>query len=94
MIDPLPPLDHSKINYEEFNRNFYTEHAQIKSLTFDQVTDLRRKLDVKVTGLTPPKPVTSFAHFGFDEQLMSVIRKSEFSQPTPIQAQVLENSLK
>lgn len=89
MIDPLPSIDHSKINYEEFNKNFYTEHSQIKELNGDQVADLRKKLDVKVTGLKPAKPVTSFAHFGFDELLMSVIRKSEFSQPTPIQAQAI-----
>ena len=45
---------------------------------------------VQVTGYQPPKPCVSFAHFGFSEDLMSVIRKSEFSTPTPIQAQVRE----
>ena len=39
----------------------------------------------KASGLNPPKPVSSFAHFNFDEQLMKAIRKSEFTQPTPIQ---------
>ena len=33
------------------------------------------------------KPVSSFAHFGFEEKLLNVIRKSEYTQPTPIQAQ-------
>lgn len=42
----------------------------------------------KVFGVGAPKPVCSFAHFNFDEKLMHAIRKSEFSQPTPIQAQV------
>lgn len=42
----------------------------------------------KVTGPLAPKPVCSFAHFSFDEQLLKAIRKSEFTQPTPIQAQV------
>ncbi|MEQ2200415.1 hypothetical protein XENOCAPTIV_028946, partial [Xenoophorus captivus] len=40
-----------------------------------------------VSGAAPPKPCTSFAHFGFDEQLMHQIRKSEYTQPTPIQCQ-------
>ena len=35
------------------------------------------------------RPVVSFAHFGFDERLMKTLRKSEFSTPTPIQAQVI-----
>ena len=39
-------------------------------------------------GFDPPKPCVSFGHFGFDEQLMVLIRKSEFTTPTPIQAQV------
>ncbi len=42
----------------------------------------------QVSGAAPPKPATSFAHFGFDEQLMHQIRKSEYTQPTPIQCQV------
>jgi len=50
-----------------------------------QVIDLQQKLGIRVSGASPPKPVSSFAHFGFDEALMKAIRKSEFSQPTPIQ---------
>ena len=42
-----------------------------------------------MSGAVPPKPSTSFAHFGFDEQLMHQIRKSEYTKPTPIQCQVL-----
>ena len=36
-----------------------------------------------------PRPVVSFAHFGFDERLMKTLRKSEFTTPTPIQSQVM-----
>lgn len=43
---------------------------------------------LQVSGAAPPKPCTSFAHFSFDEQLMHQIRKSEYTQPTPIQCQV------
>lgn len=45
----------------------------------------------QVSGAAPPKPCTSFAHFNFDEQLMHQIRKSEYTQPTPIQCQVYCN---
>lgn len=44
-------------------------------------------LFLQVTGFDAPKPVTSFGHFGFDEALMKAIRKSEYTQPTPIQSQ-------
>lgn len=47
----------------------------------------------QVTGFDAPKPVTSFGHFGFDEALMKSIRKSEYTQPTPIQSQAVPIAL-
>ncbi|KAG1692028.1 ATP-dependent RNA helicase DDX42 [Nymphon striatum] len=88
-IDPLPPMDHSNITYETFEKYFYQESEDIATLTETEVDELRDKLGLKVTGPAPPKPVTSFAHFGFDEALMKAIRKSEYTQPTPIQSQAI-----
>ncbi|NXG70089.1 DDX42 helicase, partial [Baryphthengus martii] len=87
IIDPLPPIDHSEIEYPPFEKNFYNEHEEITSLTPQQVVELRHKLNLRVSGAAPPRPGSSFAHFGFDEQLMHQIRKSEYTQPTPIQCQ-------
>ncbi|KAK1158962.1 ATP-dependent RNA helicase DDX42-like [Acipenser oxyrinchus oxyrinchus] len=87
IICPLPPIDHSEIDYPPFEKNFFEEHEELASLTPDQVVDLRQKLNLRVSGAAPPKPCTSFAHFGFDEQLMHQIRKSEYTKPTPIQCQ-------
>nr|XP_033774047.1 ATP-dependent RNA helicase DDX42 isoform X2 [Geotrypetes seraphini] len=87
IIDPLPPIDHSEIEYPPFEKNFYQEHEEINSLTPQQIIDLQQKLNLRVSGAAPPKPCSSFAHFGFDEQLMHQIRKSEYTQPTPIQCQ-------
>lgn len=84
-IDPLPSVDHSEISYQPFEKNFYEEHEEIKSLTPDRVNELIQTLGLKVTGISVPKPVCSFAHFHFDEKLMNVIRKSEFTHPSPIQ---------
>lgn len=87
MIDPLPPIDHTEIDYKKFEKNFYQEHEEISKLTQSQVDELRNKLGLRVSGFAPPNPTSSFAHFGFDDELMAVIRKSEYTQPTPIQAQ-------
>jgi ATP-dependent RNA helicase DDX42 len=43
----------------------------------------------RASGASPPKPVSSFGHFGFDDLLIKSIRRSEFAQPTPIQAQAI-----
>ncbi|XP_066498637.1 ATP-dependent RNA helicase DDX42 isoform X1 [Hoplias malabaricus] len=87
IILPLPPIDHTEIDYPPFEKNFYIEHEELNSLNGTQVVELRQKLNLRVSGAAPPKPCTSFAHFGFDEQLMNQIRKSEYTQPTPIQCQ-------
>lgn len=92
-IDPLPAIDLSTIDYKPFNKIFYQEHAEIKKLTPEQGEELRSKIEIKVSGDSPPKPVCSFAHFNFDEQLMRVIRRSEYTQPTPIQAQAIPAAL-
>ncbi|KAE8575316.1 hypothetical protein XENTR_v10003802 [Xenopus tropicalis] len=87
IIDPLPPIDHTEIEYTPFEKNFYEEHEEITSQTPQQITELRHKLNLRVSGAAPPRLCSSFAHFGFDEQLMHQIRKSEYTQPTPIQCQ-------
>lgn len=93
IIDPLPPIDHSTINYPPFEKNFYNVHEEISSLSPAQVAELRNKLGLKVTGILPPNPVTSFGHFGFDDALVKTIRKLEYTQPTPIQAQAVPAAL-
>ncbi|XP_055342548.1 ATP-dependent RNA helicase DDX42-like [Paramacrobiotus metropolitanus] len=88
-IDPLPPIDHAQMEYAPFEKNFYQEHEDIVKLNSAQVNELRQKWGIRVSGASPPKPVASFAHFNFDEALMKAIRKLEFTQPTPIQAQAI-----
>lgn len=92
-IDPLPPIDHSQIEYKPFEKNFYVIHEEIAALTKVQKDDLRHKLGIKVSGAAAPAPVCSFAHFNFDDLLIKAIRKSEFVSPTPIQAQAIPCAL-
>jgi ATP-dependent RNA helicase DDX42 len=87
IIDPLPPIDHSLVKYEEFTKNFYEEHQEIAEMTPDKMLELRQSLGIHVSGILAPKPVSSFAHFNFDDKLMKAIRKAGYTQPTPIQAQ-------
>ncbi|CAH8456216.1 unnamed protein product [Dicrocoelium dendriticum] len=88
-IDPLPPVDHSVINYPPFCKNFYVEHSEISALNEAQVATLREKLGLRVSGPSPLRPVCAFAHLGFDEPLLDAIRKAGYTQPTPIQAQAV-----
>ncbi|XP_044272717.1 ATP-dependent RNA helicase DDX42 isoform X2 [Tribolium madens] len=93
IIDPLPPIDHSTIEYKPFEKNFYNEHPEIASLSNKQVAELRKTFDITVSGSQPPKPVSSFAHFNFDDKLLKAIIKAEYISPTPIQAQAVPCAL-
>jgi len=56
----LPPIDHSTIQYEVFEKNFYQEHEDIKQLTKSQVENLREALGIKVS---------EFSEFGLAEYM-------------------------
>lgn len=92
-IDPLPPMDHTQVEYKPFEKNFYVIHEEIAAMNKIQKDELRHKLGLKVSGAAAPAPVCSFAHFGFDDTLMKAIRKSEYVSPTPIQAQAIPAAL-
>ena len=47
-IDPLPPINHSEIEYGSFEKHFYSEHEDIRNLSNNQVNELRQKLGVNV----------------------------------------------
>lgn len=93
IIDPLPPIDHSEIEYKPFQKEFYVEHEEIKSLTDKQVVELRKTLGITVTGRDAPKPVSSFGHLNFEDKLIKAIIRAEYTTPTPIQAQAVPCAL-
>jgi len=37
-------VDHSKIEYEPFNKDFYVEHEEIQALPADKVRQVRYKI--------------------------------------------------
>lgn len=92
-VDPLPPIDHSKIEYQPFEKDFYVEHPDIKKITPEQVFQLKISLEIRVYGRDPPSPLVSFAYFQFDKPIMAQIRRSQFEKPTPIQAQAVPAAL-
>ncbi|VDK39191.1 unnamed protein product [Taenia asiatica] len=92
-IDPLPPVDHSLINYAPFSKNFYIQHPDITALSETGVMDLLRKLNIRLSGISPPRPVCSFAHLNLDGALMEAIRQAGYTQPMPIQAAAVPAAL-
>ena len=92
-IEPLPPVDHKSINYRPFKSNFYTEHADIKSMSESDVSSLRRSMEVTVTGSNIPAPIIDFFQAGFHRDLYQEIVRRGFERPTSIQAQCIPAAL-
>lgn len=44
-IDPLAPVDHSLVEYDDFAKDFYTEHPTIAAMSDQQVRILVDVLD-------------------------------------------------
>eukprot|EP00029_Vermamoeba_vermiformis_P011155 TRINITY_DN6063_c0_g1_i1.p1 TRINITY_DN6063_c0_g1~~TRINITY_DN6063_c0_g1_i1.p1 ORF type:complete len:733 (-),score=208.78 TRINITY_DN6063_c0_g1_i1:12-2210(-) len=92
-IEPLPPIDHAKMKYDDFEKNFYDESEEIANMTEDEVAHYRTSLGIKVHGVDTIRPIKTFAHFGFDEALMKKIKEAGFDEPTPIQKQAVPTGL-
>ncbi|PON45026.1 DEAD-box ATP-dependent RNA helicase [Trema orientale] len=86
-IEPIPALDHSSIDYEPFNKDFYEEKDSISGMSEQDVAEYRKSLAIRVSGFDVPKPIKTFGDCGFSLQLMNAIKKQGYEKPTSIQCQ-------
>ncbi|KAI9082594.1 hypothetical protein K1719_035463 [Acacia pycnantha] len=88
-IEPIPALDHSSIEYEPFNKDFYEEKPSISGMSEQDVAEYRKSLAIRISGFDVPKPIKTFEDCGFPPQLMNAIKKQGYEKPTSIQCQAL-----
>ncbi|GJN12379.1 hypothetical protein PR202_ga30652 [Eleusine coracana subsp. coracana] len=87
--EKLAIVDHSKIDYQPFRKNFYIEVKDITRMTTEEVIAYRKELELKVHGKEVPKPIKSWVQSGLTSKLLDTIKKLGFEKPMPIQAQAL-----
>ena len=91
----LKAIDHAKMQYESFRKNFYIESKEMSSLTVEEkanlVVKLRKELgDIKVRGKVCPAPITNWYQCGLSDKILRIlIEKRKYGKPFPIQCQVL-----
>ncbi|CAI5758152.1 unnamed protein product [Candida verbasci] len=87
----LQEIDHSKENYEPFNKVFYQEPYEMSKLSPKAIDQIRLELDgLSVKGNNPPNPILKWSHLSLPNNLYQVItNKLQFASPTSIQAQAL-----
>jgi len=68
-------------------KDFYTEHPAVASLSPQEVKGQMAKLNARVQGREPhPKPVQAFDHIGLPDELLRLVQGTGFPCPTPIQS--------
>ncbi|KAJ1913381.1 pre-mRNA processing RNA-helicase [Mycoemilia scoparia] len=83
-------VDHTKIDYEPFRKEFYIEPPELKSMTEEDVKELRKDLDgIKIRGQDCPKPAKKWSYFGLPSSCNEIIKRQQFEWPTSIQAQAI-----
>ncbi|XP_068118959.1 probable ATP-dependent RNA helicase DDX5 isoform X2 [Hyperolius riggenbachi] len=71
----------------KFEKNFYQESPDAARRTPQEIEQYRRSKEITVRGYNCPKPVFTFHEACFPDSLMDVLRRQNFTEPTPIQSQ-------
>ncbi|KAF8623420.1 hypothetical protein AX15_006363 [Amanita polypyramis BW_CC] len=86
----LATVDHAKMKYEPFRKEFYIPPPDIAAMTDEEADLLRLELDgIKIRGVDCPRPVTKWSHFGLPASCLEVIKGLNYLAPTAIQAQAI-----
>lgn len=86
----LEPVDHGKIQYESYRKNFYVEVPELAKMTTDEVNALRLELEgITVKGKGCPKPIKTWVQCGVSMKILNALKKHSYEKPTPIQAQAI-----
>lgn len=86
----LPKIDHSKVEYSDFRKNFYVEVPEISRMTPEEVEVYKTELEgIQVKGKGCPKPIRTWAQCGVSKKEMDTLKKLGFEKPTPIQCQAI-----
>eukprot|EP01080_Neovahlkampfia_damariscottae_P010094 gene10094-2514_t len=83
-------VDHSKIDYIPFRKNFYIQARELSNLTEEEIQKIRFEYDdTKVHGQNVPPPLKSWTQCGLSDMILNTLTKEGYEEPFAIQAQAL-----
>ena len=86
----LPKVNHNKIEYLPFRKNFYLEVPELAKMTDAEVEQLRLDMEgIKVKGKDAPKPFKTWPQIGVSQRILEILKKNNYEKPSPIQAQAI-----
>ncbi|XP_017056140.2 ATP-dependent RNA helicase dbp2 [Drosophila ficusphila] len=74
-------------NLEPFHKDFYNIHPNTLAKTEQQVAEIRRELEITVSGNELPHPVVSFEESSLPAHVIEEMKRQGFTKPTAIQSQ-------
>ncbi|XP_055912319.1 ATP-dependent RNA helicase p62-like [Eupeodes corollae] len=80
------PIDWSIVDLPPFQKDLYKEHPKTKNRPLHEVEKYRAENEITLRG-PAPNPIQYFDEACFPDYCMNQIRRSNYSAPTPIQAQ-------
>ncbi|XP_030466920.1 DEAD-box ATP-dependent RNA helicase 42 [Syzygium oleosum] len=87
--EKLSIVDHSKIDYKPFRKNFYIEVKEISRMSAEEVAVYRKQLELKLHGKDVPRPIKTWHQTGLTSKILETIKKLNYEKPMQIQAQAL-----
>ncbi|XP_061105102.1 probable ATP-dependent RNA helicase DDX46 isoform X1 [Conger conger] len=86
----LEPVDHKKIEYDPYRKNFYVEVPELAKMTPEEVNVYRLELEgITVKGKGCPKPIKTWVQCGTSMKILCALKKHSYEKPTPIQTQAI-----
>ncbi|CAL9111548.1 unnamed protein product [Musa acuminata var. zebrina] len=95
--DDLDKIALPKQNFHDlipFEKNFYIESLSVQAMSEQDVMLYRKRREITVEGRDIPKPIRFFHEANFPANILQVIEKRGFIEPTAIQAQGWPMALK
>ncbi|KAM3868781.1 putative ATP-dependent RNA helicase DDX46 [Diretmus argenteus] len=86
----LEPVDHQKIQYDPYRKNFYVEVPELGKMSVEEVNTYRLELEgITVKGKGCPKPIKTWVQCGTSMKILNALKKHTYEKPTPIQTQAI-----
>ena len=92
-IAMLPVVDHAAMEYEDFSKDFYVEHADLAAESAESLAGRMAALGVKASGVDISSPIRTFKDASLPAPLSACVSKAGFTSPTPIQCAALPVAL-
>eukprot|EP00899_Mesostigma_viride_P004601 jgi/Mesvir1/14141/Mv12277-RA.2 len=88
--DKMVMVDHAKVKYPEFRKDFYIVPKEIAKMSDVEVAAMRKEMDgIKVRGKDVPRPIRSWVQAGLSNRVLDTLKKLGCDKPMPIQSQAL-----